>query len=604
MAEFFRGAGLRVASVHSGTSSDPRAGSLEKLGAGELDVVFAVDMFNEGVDVPQVDTVMMLRPTESRLLWLQQFGRGLRKADAKAHLNVIDYIGNHRTFLLKPQTLFQLPPGDGAIDRTLNQVLAGDADLPPGCEVTYDLRAVNIIRGLLRLPKDGEALRIYYEDFRERHGSRPSASEAFHEGYSPRSARRTYGSWLRFVDSMGDLSGQQKEVLNRHGAFLDALEITPMVKSYKMVLLQAMLNEDGLPGEIAIDQLTRAFAEVAGRTASLRQDVSVPIDDTPNLRRLLEENPIAAWSGGKGTEDVRYFKYENGHFRLAMNIAADQREAFQQLVREIVDFRMAEYLARNIDAAADRFVCKVSHTNKRPMLFLPDRAQNPGLPSGLTDVSIGGEIYEADFVKVALNVVHRKGSDTNELPTILQGWFGPNAGLPGTDFRVALDRTPDGYVLAPLDRVEQSLQLEVGRSYSREQIPALFGQTFKASIWNTGFVFQQKRMFLMVTLDKENLEERFRYRDHFVGRDVFEWQSQNRTTQGSAVGQAIKNHREQGLEVHLFMRRQSKLDGRASPFVYCGQLEFLDWEGEKPIGVRWRLLTPLSERLQRQFGVS
>jgi superfamily II DNA or RNA helicase len=171
MAAFFRNAGLCVASVHSGASSDPRAGSLEKLRAGEIDVAFAVDMFNEGVDVPQVDTVMMLRPTESRRLWLQQFGRGLRKADMKTHLNVIDYIGNHRTFPLKPQTPFQLAPADSAIDQTLNQMLAGEADLPPGCEVTYDLRAVDIIRGLLRLPKEDEALRIYYEDFRERYSA-------------------------------------------------------------------------------------------------------------------------------------------------------------------------------------------------------------------------------------------------------------------------------------------------------------------------------------------------------------------------------------------------------------------------------------------------
>jgi hypothetical protein len=82
-----------------------------------------------------------MMPTESRLLWLQQFGRGFRKADAKADLNLIDYIGNQRTFLLKPQTLFQLPPGAGAIDRTLKRVLAGDADLPPGCEVTYEPQA-------------------------------------------------------------------------------------------------------------------------------------------------------------------------------------------------------------------------------------------------------------------------------------------------------------------------------------------------------------------------------------------------------------------------------------------------------------------------------
>ena len=53
----------------------------------------------------------MLRPTESRILWLQQFGRGLRKTAGDKQLTVIDYIGNHRTFLLKPQTLFNLQGG-------------------------------------------------------------------------------------------------------------------------------------------------------------------------------------------------------------------------------------------------------------------------------------------------------------------------------------------------------------------------------------------------------------------------------------------------------------------------------------------------------------
>src|SRR5690606_22898913 len=97
----------RAVAVHSGESSAPRAHSLELLEAGELDVVFAVDMFNEGVDLPHVDTVLMLRPTESRILWLQQFGRGLRVQDEKV-LKVIDYIGNHRVFLTKVKALFDL----------------------------------------------------------------------------------------------------------------------------------------------------------------------------------------------------------------------------------------------------------------------------------------------------------------------------------------------------------------------------------------------------------------------------------------------------------------------------------------------------------------
>lgn len=111
-------------------------------------------------------------------------------------------------------------------------------------------------------------------------------------------------------------------------------------------------------------------------------------------------------------------------------------------------------------------------------------------------------------------------------------------------------------------------------------------------------------MVPLVTLEKESLEKQFRYRGQFLGPDIFQWQSQNGTTQRSAVGQAIKHHRERGAEIHLFVRRHPKSGGRAAPFVYCGQLEFLDWEGERPITVRWRLANPLSERLRELFQVS
>ena len=154
MATFFNERGLRAVAVHSGATSAPRAASLEQLERGDLDIVFAVDMFNEGVDLPTLDTVMMLRPTESKILWLQQFGRGLRKAPGKEQLTVIDYIGNHRVFLLKPQTLFGLPSGDREIFNLLERLRNGTQELPPGCEVTYELEAVDILKSLLRRSAD------------------------------------------------------------------------------------------------------------------------------------------------------------------------------------------------------------------------------------------------------------------------------------------------------------------------------------------------------------------------------------------------------------------------------------------------------------------
>ena len=78
-------------------------------------------MFSEGVDLPNVDTILMLRPTESRILWLQQFGRGLRHLPGKT-LQVIDYIGNHRIFLTRARALFDAanPDREAAFALTLS----------------------------------------------------------------------------------------------------------------------------------------------------------------------------------------------------------------------------------------------------------------------------------------------------------------------------------------------------------------------------------------------------------------------------------------------------------------------------------------------------
>ncbi len=131
MADYFRSSRASGQQPITPAEKRPRARSLEELRDSELDVIFAVDIFNEGVDLPNVDTIMMLRPTESRILWTQQFGRGLRTAEGKTHLTVIDYIGNHRTFLLKPQTLLNLDPGDQNIAHALDQLAEGNWEMPP-----------------------------------------------------------------------------------------------------------------------------------------------------------------------------------------------------------------------------------------------------------------------------------------------------------------------------------------------------------------------------------------------------------------------------------------------------------------------------------------
>jgi hypothetical protein len=350
MAEHFRNAGLRTAAVHSGETSGPRAASLELLRGGDLDVIFAVDMFNEGVDLPALDTVMMLRPTESKIMWMQQFGRGLRTSADKPNLTVIDYIGNHRTFLLKPLTLLGSLTPFKATDRdiwnALEKVRTGTAELPPGCEVTYELEAIGILESLLKLTsKPEQAVKEYYVDFKERNGQRPTALEAFHDGFSPRYVRKLHGSWFRFVERMGDLTPGQQSVLLSLEDFLESIETTPMTRSYKMLVLKALLKMDRLPGSIDIDQLAGEFGKLAATSARFRSDISVHVNDLKQLRILLRKDPIAAWIGAKGTQGKAYFELSSEEtFRTTFSVAAAERESFRELAQELVEWRLAEYL--------------------------------------------------------------------------------------------------------------------------------------------------------------------------------------------------------------------------------------------------------------------
>jgi hypothetical protein len=249
-------------------------------------------MFNEGVDLPDIDTVMMLRPTESQILWLQQFGRGLRYRDGK-RLKVIDYIGNHRSFLVKPRTLFALTGGDAEISYALRLIDEGRAGelLPPGCSVTYELEVRDILRQLLeQRSRGGNALETYYREFRDRQGERPTAAEAYADGHDPKAARLLYGSWFQLVHAMGDLSEDEQQLESQLRTFLTMLEATRMTKSFKMLVLLAIIADDAFPGEISIARLVERVQQLARRSVTLRTELGEGLEDPIKLRSLLEQH--------------------------------------------------------------------------------------------------------------------------------------------------------------------------------------------------------------------------------------------------------------------------------------------------------------------------
>ena len=96
MAKAFSARGLPSAAIVGTTNPEQRRAFVEQLKSGDLSCIFTVDVFNEGVDIPSVDVVLMLRPTASSTIFIQQLGRGLRRSPGKAVLIVLDFVGQHR----------------------------------------------------------------------------------------------------------------------------------------------------------------------------------------------------------------------------------------------------------------------------------------------------------------------------------------------------------------------------------------------------------------------------------------------------------------------------------------------------------------------------
>lgn len=136
MARRFRDAGVAAVAVTGETPVAEREAALKDLEAGRVQVVFSVDLFNEGVDVPTVDTLLLLRPTDSPVLFLQQLGRGLRRVDGKSVCTVLDFVANHRREFRFDRIYRALFAGTRAeLQRTVRD---GFPFLPSGCSFQLD----------------------------------------------------------------------------------------------------------------------------------------------------------------------------------------------------------------------------------------------------------------------------------------------------------------------------------------------------------------------------------------------------------------------------------------------------------------------------------
>ncbi len=272
MTRVFNDAGIPSRTVTGTTPPSERAQSLRDLRDANVNVLFTVDVFNEGLDIPDVDTVLFLRPTESSTIFMQQLGRGLRRTPRKAVLTILDFVGYHRrefSFARRYRAL------TGISGKRLEKAVQEEFPfLPSGCQVRLDRQTQEFVLENLRSQIANRWTQI--------------VAELKHAGDT---------MLPEFLDSSG-------------------LELSDILRrgSHSWTKLRRDAGMSTLPGSALEEQLlkrVRAFSHVDDplRTEAYKAvlaDASRPYDDlSPGEQRLARMLYYSLWSDGGGHSLVR-----------------------------------------------------------------------------------------------------------------------------------------------------------------------------------------------------------------------------------------------------------------------------------------------------------
>ena len=638
MADYFNEHGVKAASVHS-DSALTRGEALEQLSTGEISVLFSVDLFNEGMDLPQIDTVLLLRPTESKILFLQQMGRGLRQSEGKEKLVILDFVGNHHCFLNRPEMLFA-----GLTNKPQNRQqlveLANNPQqlLPDGCYVNFDLAFIDFLASLCE-----DQLDIQYDNLKSTLGRRPTYTEFFNSGASIDKLRRNRGSWWEFVDTKGDISADELEVLELHLQWFKDLAVTRLSKSYKLVLLDTLIEHHAFQVQSSVEDLAewaRQWYKNNPAWLSDLPDSKQKIDEISKTawKNHWQSNPIKFWCTEEPESKISWFTKANQLFSFNQTIQAEHSDTFANMTKEVVAQRLAAYKQSRLPAS--NHTANVIHFPKATQLpYFPDIkiacghfktgnadvSEMVNAPSGFGNLDTnrhfiakasgnsmnGGKnpIYDGDYLLLEQITPNNAGSITNSTVAIeRQDTAGDNQYLlrkvlKNADGTYTLRAANPDYtdVIASEDMVTfarlkgkvDPLELFVGQEFMREDIPPLFNEAFNPGNWQSGHVVLNEKnvQVLLVTLNKQGKGSDHQYHDYFIDEKHFHWQSQNSTSPNNKRGREIIEHQKVGSRVYLFVR-ESKLRGKtAAPFMFYGEVAYAEHKGEKPMNVTWELFS-------------
>lgn len=369
MAREFTRRGVAAVAVYSnanGEYSEDREVAIEKLKTGEINVIFSVDMFNEGVDITNVDMVMFLRPTESPIVFLQQLGRGLRKCKGKQYLNVLDFIGNYEKagktrYLLRgnsrnvndglePDGIRTGGSGNGTINT---------GDYPDDCLVDFDLELIDLFAEMeKKQTKLRDLIKKEYVRVKDYIGHRPSRLELFtymdDEVYSraiANSKENPFKRYIDFLNAMDELTTDEQKLYDSVGReFINLLETTNMSKVYKMPVLMAFCDDSQVKMSVSEDELLKAWKKFFGNgvnwkdlDSELTYDKFLKISDKEHIKKIKSMPVHFLLESGKG-----FFVEKEGAVIAISEQLTDvvQELGFVAQMKDVIEYRVMDYYRR------------------------------------------------------------------------------------------------------------------------------------------------------------------------------------------------------------------------------------------------------------------
>lgn len=355
MAKYFNEKGIPAAAVYSGEQGEytkKREEAINGLMKGEIRIVFSVEMFNEGVDVPNIDTVLFLRPTESPTVFLQQLGRGLRKYKNKEFLTVLDFIGNYKKANLIPFLL----SGKAYESKVLASSSPHDFEYPDECYIDFDFKLVDLFK---RQAENEMSIKDKiinaYKEVKEQLGHRPSRTELFlymdediFMAMKKNAKLNILRDYLSFLYDQKELTDEETLLYHsRAREFFSMLENTGMSKSYKMPILKAFYNDGDMKLSITEDDVFKAmqaFYSHGSNGADMLKDKGTSGYKSWGQKeyvKLAKDNPIKFL---KKTESAFFVEKEGYVLSLTEDMVEYiHSECFKEHVRDIIELRTLTY---------------------------------------------------------------------------------------------------------------------------------------------------------------------------------------------------------------------------------------------------------------------